>query len=565
MLAPVIGPAPRVPVSWHVDIALDDRYVHGDRIVSARSSSQGGRFLAAMLIVCMDATTRESIQAEVGITNLDDWLFLVCNPQQGVGLDASAEALGLHLLEGCEVASVRHKVPEDEDRFGTGGAATQYMRRLFQPTAGSVNLHLLPRPPATYNGMAVVAASGGSLRLRDRRAQQLRTSDVTEATPPGYRPLARSPAVSTLASSSSVGQHMMARQQDDGDESGESDDGPVVVSSDVVPTRVVPDPQLQHAKLEEAPVAAPGGEVAGPDGPYTPGPELSPLPVGMIVTLDRGRKLIVSGYSRASERSGRRYSEPFYYECTPLVGSGPRRVGPSQVTNFETRDALDQRVAQEEERRRQEAADKQAAKERKAAEKAELEARKARDLAAKEQQKAERQAAEAKKQQQRAEREKQQQRAEREKQQQRAAAEAKKAAEREAAEAQRAAVESERAIRRKAEEERQEAARKRGRSEEERQEAARAEAERVRIEKEKKAGIERAERARRESERAAQREAAEQEAERAAKLLAAAPKPRNVEKQRKSEAQPEPPVGGGPGGGGGAGSVMSAVSYAPGP
>ena len=157
-----------VVAEWEVTIAHHDHVIQGDRIVCAAEPFQeGGRFLAGMMIVCMDAETQQSMVDEIGEHDLSDWVFLLKKPnhEEEHSAEASAEALGLQVVGGRTVTSVRSRVPGDDAIFGTGGAATEFMHRLFQPAEGSVALHLLS-PSLRPSPVVVDAAPQLRLQLR---------------------------------------------------------------------------------------------------------------------------------------------------------------------------------------------------------------------------------------------------------------------------------------------------------------------------------------------------------------------------------------------------------------
>ena len=146
-LASALKPGVSNQVEWEESMS---HQIQGDCILYAGDPfREGGRFLAGMMIVCMDAEARESMEDEIGTLDLSDWVFLLKKPNimkkvNSVHADMSAEALGLNVAGGSTVVSVRSKVPQDDHVFATSGAATGFMHKLFQPATGSIALHHLP-------------------------------------------------------------------------------------------------------------------------------------------------------------------------------------------------------------------------------------------------------------------------------------------------------------------------------------------------------------------------------------------------------------------------------------
>ena len=346
-LASALKPGVSNQVEWEESIS---HQIQGDCILYAGDPfREGGRFLAGMMIVCMDAEARESMEDEIGTLDLSDWVFLLKKPNimkkvNSVHADMSAEALGINVAGGSTVVSVRSKVPQDDHVFATSGAATGFMHKLFQPATGSIALHHLP------------SAGLRSRAFKRRRAESSSTAFYQT------RP-SSSTAFSELASPPPSARLELA-QFDGSAFNGSaviSDSGGCMASKGAVSLAPIKPGASQYKddeaaedgmaedeapeEAEETPKAAEAAKAASTGISFTPPPEVSAHPLGFILTSS-GRRGVVVGYS-PGPRSRRAGAEAFYYECRPVDDDGrgrTRRVAASEVQIAESKEQLEKRL-----------------------------------------------------------------------------------------------------------------------------------------------------------------------------------------------------------------------------
>ena len=388
-LASALKPGVSNQVEWEESMS---HQIQGDCILYAGDPfREGGRFLAGMMIVCMDAEARESMEDEIGTLDLSDWVFLLKKPNimkkvNSVHADMSAEALGLNVAGGSTVVSVRSKVPQDDHVFATSGAATGFMHKLFQPATGSIALHHLPSaglrsrafkrrraessstafyqtrpssstafselaspPPSArlelaqfdgsaFNGSAVISDSGGGMASKGAVSLapiKLRASQYKQA-------------------GDDAAEGETAEEWEDSGGGGMPSKGAVSLApikpgaSQLKDDEAAEDGMAEDEAPEEAeetPKAAEAAKAASTGISFTPPPEVSAHPLGFILTSS-GRRGVVVGYS-PGPRSRRAGAEAFYYECRPVDDDGrgrTRRVAASEVQIAESKEQLEKRL-----------------------------------------------------------------------------------------------------------------------------------------------------------------------------------------------------------------------------
>ena len=391
-LASALKPGVSNQVEWEESMS---HQIQGDCILYAGDPfREGGRFLAGMMIVCMDAEARESMEDEIGTLDLSDWVFLLKKPNimkkvNSVHADMSAEALGLNVAGGSTVVSVRSKVPQDDHVFATSGAATGFMHKLFQPATGSIALHHLPSrhlPGLRSRALKRRRAESSSTAFYQTRPSSSTAFSELASPPPSARlelaqfdgsafkgsavisdsggGMASKGAVSLAPIKLRASQYKQAgddaaegetaEEWEDSGGGGMPSKGAVSLApikpgaSQLKDDEAAEDGMAEDEAPEEAeetPKAAEAAKAASTGISFTPPPEVSAHPLGFILTSS-GRRGVVVGYS-PGPRSRRAGAEAFYYECRPVDDDGrgrTRRVAASEVQIAESKEQLEKRL-----------------------------------------------------------------------------------------------------------------------------------------------------------------------------------------------------------------------------
>ena len=387
-LASALKPGVSNQVEWEESIS---HQIQGDCILYAGDPfREGGRFLAGMMIVCMDAEARESMEDEIGTLDLSDWVFLLKKPNimkkvNSVHADMSAEALGINVAGGSTVVSVRSKVPQDDHVFATSGAATGFMHKLFQPATGSIALHHLPSAGLRSRAFKRRRAESSSTAFYQTRPSSSTAFSELASPPPSARlELAQfdgsafkgsaviSDSGGCMASKGAVSlapiKLRASQYKQAGDDAAEGetaeeweDSGGGMPSKGAVSMAPIKPGASQYKddeaaedgmaedeapeEAEETPKAAEAAKAASTGISFTPPPEVSAHPLGFILTSS-GRRGVVVGYS-PGPRSRRAGAEAFYYECRPVDDDGrgrTRRVAASEVQIAESKEQLEKRL-----------------------------------------------------------------------------------------------------------------------------------------------------------------------------------------------------------------------------
>ena len=388
-LASALKPGVSNQVEWEESIS---HQIQGDCILYAGDPfREGGRFLAGMMIVCMDAEARESMEDEIGTLDLSDWVFLLKKPNimkkvNSVHADMSAEALGINVAGGSTVVSVRSKVPQDDHVFATSGAATGFMHKLFQPATGSIALHHLPSAGLRSRAFKRRRAESSSTAFYQTRPSSSTAFSELASPPPSARlELAQfdgsafkgsaviSDSGGCMASKGAVSlapiKLRASQYKQAGDDAAEGETaeewedsgGGGMPSKGAVSLAPIKPGASQYKddeaaedgmaedeapeEAEETPKAAEAAKAASTGISFTPPPEVSAHPLGFILTSS-GRRGVVVGYS-PGPRSRRAGAEAFYYECRPVDDDGrgrTRRVAASEVQIAESKEQLEKRL-----------------------------------------------------------------------------------------------------------------------------------------------------------------------------------------------------------------------------